>query len=52
MKQLIVMAAAIMLGAFIFGLVAGPQEGSVRSVLRGVWQQEVDMRTMNEAGAP
>lgn len=45
MKQLIVMIAAILLGIYIFGLIAGPEEGSVRSTVGRLWQQEIAVRT-------
>ncbi len=45
MKQLIVMIAAILLGIYIFGLIAGSGEGSVRSTVGRLWQQEIAVRT-------
>ena len=48
MKQLIVLVASIMLGIFIFGLIAGPQDGSIYSEVKGVWQQEIEARTMSD----
>lgn len=46
MKQLIVMVAMILLGISIFNLIAGPSEGSIRSSVGQLWQQEIEMRTM------
>ncbi len=48
MKQLIVMIAAIILGVYIFGLVAGPGEGSIYSGVRQLWQQEIKVRTVQD----
>ena len=48
MKQMIVLAATIMLGIFLYGLIAGPQEGSIYSEVKGVWQQEIEARTMTD----
>ncbi len=45
MKQLIVMAATVVLGVYLFGLVAGPQEGSINSSVRQLWQEEIALRT-------
>ncbi|MBO4992133.1 MAG: hypothetical protein J6E42_08270 [Firmicutes bacterium] len=45
MKQVIVMVAAILLGVHLFGLIAGPGEGSIRSTVGSLWQQEITMRT-------
>lgn len=45
MKQLIVMAATIALGMFIFQLIAGDTEDSVLSVLKSVWEQEIAIRS-------
>ena len=46
MKQMIVLAATIMLGVFLYGLIAGPGEGSIYSEVKNVWQHEIDARTM------
>ncbi|MGI6728144.1 MAG: hypothetical protein ACOX4P_06245 [Anaerovoracaceae bacterium] len=45
MKQLIVMIAMVVLGISIFNLIAGGDEGSIVSVVKGVWGQEIEMRT-------
>ncbi|MBQ3921442.1 MAG: hypothetical protein II689_04300 [Firmicutes bacterium] len=46
MKQLIVLTATVMLGIFLFTLIAGSQDGSIYSALRGVWVREAASRTM------
>lgn len=48
MKQMIILAATIMLGVFLFGLIAGPDEGSIYSEVKNVWQQEISARTMTD----
>ena len=45
MKQLIVMAATILLGLAVFQMIAGPSEDSIFSSVGQLWQQEIDMRT-------
>jgi len=45
MKQLIVMAALIVLGIALFNLIAGEDESSIISIMKGVWEQEIQMRT-------
>lgn len=45
MKQVIVMLAMILLGIAIFQIVAGEDEDSVLSTMKGVWQQEIQVRT-------
>jgi hypothetical protein len=44
-KQLIVMLAMVMLGIAIFNLIAGEDDSSIISVMKGVWAQEIQMRT-------
>lgn len=46
MKQLIVLISMVLLGLYLFGLIAGPQDGSVYSSVRQLWQQEIQQRTM------
>ncbi|MBO5667238.1 MAG: hypothetical protein J6S45_07310 [Firmicutes bacterium] len=46
MKQLIIMVATILLGISIFQMIAGPSEDSIRSSVGQLWQQEIEMRTM------
>ncbi len=45
MKQIIIMVATVALGIAIFRLIAGGDENSVISVMKGVWEQEIEMRT-------
>lgn len=45
MKQLIVMAALIVLGIALFNLIAGEDESSIMSIMKDVWEQEIQMRT-------
>lgn len=45
MKQLIVMFAMIVLGVTIFNLIAGGDDNSILSVMKGVWEQEILIRT-------
>jgi len=42
------MIATIMLGIYIFGIIAGSKEGSVISTVRQVWMHEIDARNMEE----
>jgi uncharacterized protein YxeA len=44
MKQIIVMAAMIMLGAFIYNLIAGDGENSLINELGKVWKTEIAYR--------
>ena len=39
LKQLIIMVAMILLGLFMYGIIAGDEEGSVYSSLGEVWKQ-------------
>ena len=43
MKQFIVFLALTMLGAALYQMIAGPDETSVYSVVKAVWQQEIAM---------
>jgi hypothetical protein len=45
MKQLIIMVAMVSLGLAIYGLILGDDEGSIMTVTKGIWQDEIDMRT-------
>ncbi len=47
MKQLIVLAAMIMLGAFLFGLIAG-KDNSVYSTVRGVFEKQAEQRMLTD----
>ena len=48
MKQVIVMTASILLGIFLFDLIAGPSEGSIDSQVGHLWQQQVTVRTQRD----
>ena len=48
MKQMIILAATIMLGVFLFNLIAGPDEESIYSEVKNVWQHEIGARTMTD----
>ena len=52
MKQLIVLVSMIILGVILFGFIAGPDEGSTYSVVKGVWESEIGARTMNDPVIP
>ncbi len=45
MKQYIVLISMIMLGIYIFNIVAGEGEGSLNASLKNVWQEQVVVRT-------
>ena len=47
MKQLIVLAAMIMLGVFIFGLIAG-KDNSIYSTVRGIFVQQEEQRALTD----
>ncbi|MDR3242907.1 MAG: hypothetical protein LBT34_03140 [Clostridiales Family XIII bacterium] len=44
MKQFLVLCSMILLGVFIYSLIAGPGD-SILSLAKGVWASEVEMRT-------
>ena len=44
MKQLIIMSAMILLGVFIYNLIAGPGDGSLMSGLAGFFRHEIVSR--------
>jgi len=44
MKQFIVMSAMIVLGVFIFNLIAGDGDGSLINVLAGFFRHEIKTR--------
>ncbi|HPX71005.1 MAG TPA: hypothetical protein PL035_02485 [Bacillota bacterium] len=48
MKQLIVLTAMILLGIFIFQLIAGRQDGSVFNEVKNVWEMEIEARKMGD----
>ena len=45
MKQIIIMTAMVVLGIFIYQLIAGESEGSVAGALSGLWRHEIEIRT-------
>lgn len=45
MKQYVVLISMIMLGIYIFNMIAGTGEESIYSSLQHVWQQGVTIRT-------
>ncbi len=48
MKELIVMLAALILGLFLFTLIAGEQDGSIYSNVKQVWRTEIELRRMED----
>lgn len=48
MKELVVLIATIMLGLFLFNLIAGEQESSIYSAVKGVWNSEIRVRTLQD----
>lgn len=45
MKQFIIIMASLMLGIIIYNMIAGPDEGSIMSSVKHVWEEEIEMRT-------
>ncbi len=45
MKQYIVMISMIVLGIFMFNMVAGDDSHSLLSMTKNVWKTEIDERT-------
>jgi hypothetical protein len=45
MKQFIVLIAMLALGLAIYNLIAGPDEGSMLSAVKGIWADEIELRT-------
>jgi hypothetical protein len=45
MKQFIVLIAMLALGLAIYGMIAGPGEHSMLSAVKGMWVEEIDLRT-------
>jgi hypothetical protein len=45
MKQFIILVAMLALGLAIYNMIAGPGEDSILSAMRGVWADEIDLRT-------
>ena len=48
MKQLIILTASVILGIFLFGMVAGSSEDSMYSAAKRLWQREAEIRTMQD----
>lgn len=46
MKQVIVLFASVLLGVYLFTLIAGTDEKSMQSMLKSVWVREVEVRRM------
>ncbi|MBQ9931407.1 MAG: hypothetical protein IJO79_03565 [Firmicutes bacterium] len=44
MKQLVVLLAMIVLGIAIYGIIAGDEDGSIKSTVSELWQQEILLR--------
>lgn len=45
MKQMIVLAATVALGVYLFRLIAGEQDDSLLGILQQAWQSELAVRT-------
>ncbi len=52
MKQFIVLIATVILGLFLFDLIAGPGDDSVYSSVRSLWINEIGQRTVRDANGP
>lgn len=48
MKELIILIASIMLGLCLFNLIAGDGDRSIYSAVKGVWNQEIQVRTLED----
>ena len=48
MKQFIVLTASILLGVFLFNLIAGSGSDSVYSEVKTVWEKELEARKRTE----
>lgn len=46
MKQMIVLASTIVLGVFIYTLIAGDGDSSLTSTIAGMWQQGLAERDL------
>lgn len=44
MKQIIVLCASIMLGIFLYSMIAGPDADSVLNTAKGVWEREIEVQ--------
>ncbi|MDR2356212.1 MAG: hypothetical protein LBE16_08470 [Clostridiales Family XIII bacterium] len=45
MKQFIVLIAMLALGLAIYSMIAGPGEHSMLSTVKGIWADEIELRT-------
>jgi hypothetical protein len=45
MKQFIVLVAMVALGLAIYVMIAGSDEGSMLSTVKGIWADEIELRT-------
>jgi hypothetical protein len=45
MKQFIVLVAMLALGLSIYSMVAGPDDDSMLSSVKGIWAGEIELRT-------
>ncbi len=48
MKELIILIASIMLGLCLFDLIAGDADNSIYSAVKGVWNTEIRVRTLED----
>ena len=46
MKQFIILFAMILLGIFIYGLLMGDDEDSVKSSVTQVWRQQIEQQKL------
>ncbi len=51
MKQLIVMTASVLLGIFLFNLIAGGGDSSVYSSVKRLWAREIEVHSMQDGRA-
>ena len=47
-SSIIILIASIMLGLCLFSLIAGEQETSIYSAVKGVWNTEIQARTLED----
>jgi len=48
MKELIILIASVMLGLCLFSLIAGDGDNSIYSAVKGVWNTEIQARTLED----
>ena len=48
MKQLIILTASVLLGIFLFNMIAGSSDDSMYSAAKRLWQQEAQLHTMQD----